>query len=95
MGEGDRNNTKENGKQMQKRETKKHGPKHSPSLLSADAGAIRRSEGEAERDIGSPCMIGQGLVVVEKFFRRRRRRRRRHHLGVDPKKLGFCIKNIE
>ena len=35
----------------------------------------RRSEGEAERDIGSPCMIGLGLVVVEKFFRRRRRRR--------------------
>ena len=31
-----------------------------------------RSEGEAERDIGSPCMIGLGLVVVEKFFRRRR-----------------------
>ena len=50
-----------------------------------------RSEGEAERDIGSPCMIGLGLVVVEKFFRRRRRR----HLGVDPKKLGFCSKNIE
>ena len=39
-------------------------------------------------------MIGLGLVVEEKFFRRRRRRRRRH-LGVDPKKLGFCIKNIE
>ena len=38
-------------------------------------------------------MIGLGLVVVEKFFRRRRRRRR--HLGVDPKKLGICIKNIE
>ena len=51
-----------------------------------------RSEGEAERDIGSPCMIGLGLVVVEKFFRRRRRRR---HLGVDPKKVGICIKNIE
>ena len=34
-----------------------------------------RSEGEAERDIGSPCMIGLGLVVVEKFFRRRRRHR--------------------
>ena len=46
-----------------------------------------RSEGEAERDIGSPCMIGLGLVVVEKFFRRRRRRRR--HLGVDPKKTRF------
>ena len=40
-------------------------------------GFICRSEGEAERDIGSPCMIGLGLVVVEKFFRRRRRRRRR------------------
>ena len=53
-----------------------------------------RSEGEAERDIGSLCMIGLGLVVVEKIFRRRRRRRRRH-LGVDPKKLGFCIKNKE
>ena len=39
-------------------------------------------------------MMGLGLVVVEKFFRRRRRRRRRH-LGVDPKKLGICIKNIE
>ena len=39
-------------------------------------------------------MIGLGLVVVEKIFRRRRRRRRRH-LGVDPNKLGFCIKNIE
>ena len=38
-------------------------------------------------------MIGLGLVVVEKFFRRRRRRRR--HLGVDPKKVGICIKNIE
>ncbi len=46
---------------------------------------FNRSEGEAERDIGSPCMIGLGLVVVENFFRRRRRRRRRH-LGVDPKK---------
>ena len=46
-----------------------------------------RSEGEAERDIGSPCMIGLGLVVVEKFFRRRRRRRRRRHLGVDPKMM--------
>ena len=45
---------------------------------------VDRSEGDAERDIGSPCMIGLGLVVVEKFFRRRRRRRRRH-LGVDPK----------
>ena len=53
-----------------------------------------RSEGEAERDIGSPCMIGLGLVVVEKFFRRRRRRRRRP-LGLDPKQIGFCIKNIE
>ena len=53
------------------------------------------SEGEAERHIGTPCMIGLGLVVVEKIFRRRRRRRRRRHLGVDPKKLGFCIKNIE
>ena len=40
-------------------------------------------------------MIGLGLVVVEKFFRRRRRRRRRRHLGVDPRKLGICIKNIE
>ena len=41
-------------------------------------------------------MIGLGLVVVEKFFRRRRRRRRRRrHLGVDPKKLGVYIKNIE
>jgi|AACY02.8.fsa_nt_gi hypothetical protein len=38
---------------------------------------VCRSEGEAERDIGSPCMIGLGLVVVEKFFRRRRRRCRR------------------
>ena len=56
--------------------------------------AYYRSEGDAERDIGSLCMIGLGLVVVEKFFRRRRRRRRRH-LGVDPKKLGFCIKDIE
>ena len=37
-------------------------------------------------------MIGLGLVVVEKFFRRRRRRR---HLGVDLKKLGICIKNME
>ena len=54
---------------------------------------ISRSEGEAERDIGSLCMMGLGLVVVEKFFRRRRRRRR--HLGVDPKKLGICTKNIE
>ena len=35
--------------------------------------ATPRSEGEAERDIGSPCMIGPGLVVVEKFLRRRRR----------------------
>ena len=41
-------------------------------------------------------MMGLGLVVVEKFFRRRRRRRRRRrHLGVDPKKVGICIKNIE
>ena len=54
-----------------------------------------RSEGEAERDIGSTCMIGPGLVVVEKIFRRRRRRRRRRPLGVGPKKLGFCIKHIE
>ena len=50
-----------------------------------------RSEGEAERDIGSTCMIGPGLVVVEKFFRRRRRRRRRH-LGADLNKLGFYMK---
>ena len=51
---------------------------------------FRRSEGEAERDIGSTCMIGPGLVVVvvEKIFRRRRRR----HLGVDLTKLGLCIK---
>ena len=55
------------------------------------AESSHRSEGEAERDIGSPCMIGLVLVVVEKFFRRRRRRRRRH-LGVEPQKLGFCIK---
>ena len=41
-------------------------------------------------------MIGLGLVAVEKFFRRRRRRRRRRrHLGVDPKKVGICIKIIE
>ena len=54
---------------------------------------VSRSEGEAERDIGSPCMIGPGLVVVEKFFRsRRHRRRRRRHLGVDLNKLGACIK---
>ena len=52
---------------------------------------LNRSEGEAERDIGSPCMMGLGLVVVEKFFRRRRRR---GHLGVDPKKIGICINNI-
>ena len=48
-----------------------------------------RSEGEAERDIGSPCMIGLGLVVVEKFFRRRRRRCRRRHLGGGPQKTRF------
>ena len=41
-------------------------------------------------------MMGWGLAVAGKFFRRRRRRRRRRrHLGVDPQKLGFCIKNIE
>ena len=28
-------------------------------------GLSYRSEGEAERDIGSTCMIGPGLVVVE------------------------------
>ena len=46
---------------------------------------IGRSEGEAERDIGSPCMIGLGLVVVDKFFRRRRRRRPPGG-GEDPRK---------
>ena len=45
-----------------------------------------RNEGEAEWDIGSTCMIGPGLVVVEQFFRRHRRRR---HLGVDPKQIRF------
>ena len=53
--------------------------------------SICRSEGEAERDIGSPCMIGLGLVAVDKFFRhrRRRRRRRRRHLGGGPQKTRF------
>ena len=43
---------------------------------------------------GIPVRDGVGAGAAGKFFRRRRRRRRRH-LGVDPKKLGFCIKDIE
>ena len=56
-------------------------PKY-PSLLSAYAGITSRSQGEAERYVGSLCMIGPGLVVVEKFFRRHRRRRRRPQVLV-------------
>ena len=48
-----------------------------PAVLHGFPLSLHRSEGEAERDIGSLCMIGLGLMVVEKFFRRRRRRRRR------------------
>ena len=33
-------------------------------------------------------MIGQGLVVEDKFFRRR-------HLGGDTNKLGLCHNSIE
>ena len=58
--------------------------------LSADAGAIGRSEGEAERDIGSTCMIGPGLVVVEKIFAVAAAT-----WGWTPTKLGFYIKHVE
>ncbi len=44
--------------------------------------AIYRSEGEAERDIGYLCMMGLGLVGVEKSFRRHRHRRRRPQVLV-------------
>ena len=40
---------------------------------------------------GIPVRDGVGAGAAGKFFRRRRRR----HLGVDPKNIGFCIKNIE
>ena len=54
---------------------------------------LNRSEGEAERDIGSPCMIGLGLVVVEKFFRRRRRRRRPPGGGT-PENLKIQVTKV-
>ena len=34
-------------------------------VLQKGRNIVNRSEGEAERDIGSLCMIGLGLVVVE------------------------------
>ena len=55
---------------------------------------LNRGEGEAERDIGSPCMIGLGLVVVEKIFRRRRRRRRHPRRGGGAENLKIQVTEV-